>query len=191
MAGMQHADSYFRTFLATRVPSLQHAGFNLAESSAIAEYLEEVFPPPAHQALFPADAQSRARARQLMAWMRSDLSALREERSTITMFYRFALPALSPNGQRDAERLVHVAEQLVPPDNGPLFGSWSLVDSELSFMLHRLILNGDPLPGRLRSYAEGQWARPTVREYVDHARPATVPPGYWTYSGMREPPAAG
>ena len=60
----------------------------LAESSAIAEYLEEVLPAPAHARLLPADVKNRARARQVMAWLRSDLGALRDERATVTMFFR-------------------------------------------------------------------------------------------------------
>ena len=42
-------------------------------------------------------------------------------------------------------------------------------------MFHRLILNGDPLPDRLRRYAERQWQRPSVKEWVDRERPPYVP----------------
>jgi glutathione S-transferase len=125
-----------------------------------------------------------------MAWLRSDLAALREERSTITMFYRFQLQALEGAAKRDSERLVRVAEQLVPPGGGPLFGEWSLVDSELAFMLHRLLLNGDPVPQRVADWARVQWERPSVRAFVEHRRPAKVPPAYWGYSGTPEPPLA-
>ena len=37
--------------LTAKVPALEHDDFWLAESSAIAEYLEEAFPPPGHPAL--------------------------------------------------------------------------------------------------------------------------------------------
>jgi len=170
-----------------RVPSLDHGGFRLAESSAIAEYLEEVLPPPAHRRLLPPATRDRARARQVMAWLRTDLAALRDDRSTVTMFYRFELQPLSGPAQRDAERLVRVAGQLVPEGGGPLFGEWTLVDAELAFMLHRLILNGDPVPGRVADYARAQWARPSVREFAEHARPGTVPASYWVHSGTPEP----
>src|SRR5258708_29374075 len=87
--GAQHQATYAKSAVTGRVPSLDHDGFRLAESSAIAEYLEEVFPPPAHARLFPQAVRDRARARQIMAWLRSDLGELREDRSTATMFYAF------------------------------------------------------------------------------------------------------
>jgi glutathione S-transferase len=184
----EHLEPAYRdASLTARVPALQHNGFRLAESSAIAEYLEEVFPPPDRARLFPADTRERARARQLMAWLRSDLGALRDERSTVTMFYRFRLKPLSEAGARDAAKLIRVAEQLLPADGGPLFGTWCLADSELAFMLHRLLLNREDVPARIRSYAEAQWARPSVRAFVQHPRPASVPPSYWAFSGTPQP----
>lgn len=180
---------YRNASLTARIPALKHGDFVLAESSAIAEYLEELLPPPAYTALLPARPEQRARARQLMAWLRSDLGALREERSTVTMFYRFRLEPLSAAGQRDAQKLIHVAEHLVPSSGGSLFGDWSLVDSELAFMLHRLISNGESVPPRVLAYAAREWQRPSVRAFVEHARPAAVPENYWVFSGTPKPEA--
>jgi glutathione S-transferase len=188
--GAHRRADYYSPSVTGRVPSLEHEGFRIAESSAIAEYLEDVLPAPGHARLFPESIRDRARARQMMAWLRSDLAALRDERSTITMFYRFRLQALVGQALRDAERLVRVAEQIVPEDVGPIFGTWSLVDSELAFALHRLILSGDPVPERIAQYARAQWARPSVREFVEHARAATIPPSYWVFSGTPEPKVA-
>jgi len=191
LADGQHLEASLRDrSLTARVPSFQHDGFHLAESSAIAEYLEEAFPPPAAVPLFPTQRRERARVRQLMAWMRSDVPALRDERSTVTMFYRFKLSPLSPAAARDAAKLVRVAEALIPTGGGPLFGAWCLADSELAFMLHRLILNGDAVPARVRAYAEQQWARPSVQAFVTHARPTAVPAGYWALSGTPQPEPA-
>src|SRR5262249_47982546 len=150
----------------------EHNGVRFAESSAIAEYLDEVFPAPQYPRLLPADVIERARARQIMAWLRSDLGGLREERSTVTMFFRFRLEPLSPGAARDADKLIRVADQVIPADGGSLFGSWCLADSELAFMLHRLILNNEAVPDRVRSYAATQWSRPSVRAFVDHKRPS-------------------
>jgi glutathione S-transferase len=179
-AGAHLKPDYRDASLTGRVPALDHAGFRLAESSAIAEYLEELY--PARASLLPKALQERARARQLMAWFRSDLGALRDERSTVTMFYPFRLAPLARPAQRDAEKLIRVAEQTIPADGGDLFGSWCLADSELAFMLERLILNGDAVPPRVRAYAERQWQRPSVREFVEHSRPASVPEGYWRFT---------
>jgi glutathione S-transferase len=186
--GAHRQPDYVAASVTARIPSLDHRGFRLAESSAIAEYLEEVLPPPQFPRLFPAAVRDRARARQVMAWMRSDLGALRDERSTMTMFYYRSNPKpLSAAASRDAEKLVRVAEQIVPADGGPLFGEWSLVDAELAFMLHRLILCADPVPERITAYARSQWARPSAREFIDHARPAAVPDSYWAISGTPRP----
>src|SRR5207249_4664662 len=88
--------------LIAKVPALEHGELCIAESSAIAEYLEDVFPPPAYPRLLPADVRERARARQLMAWLRSDLGALRDERPTATMFYDRATRPLSAAGEAAA-----------------------------------------------------------------------------------------
>jgi glutathione S-transferase len=189
--GAHRRPDYYAPSVTGRIPSLDHGGFRLAESSAIAEYLEEVLPPPQYPRLFPEALRDRARARQIMAWLRSDLMALREERSTMTMFYyRSQGKPLSPQAQQDVERLVRVAEQLLPADGGPLFGAWSLVDADFAFLLHRLILSGDPVPEKVAAYARAQWSRPSVREFVEHARPASVPETYWANSGTPRPEPA-
>lgn len=56
-----------------RVPLLQIDDFELSESSAIAEYLEDRFAPPTWERIYPLDLENRARARQIQAWLRSDL----------------------------------------------------------------------------------------------------------------------
>jgi glutathione S-transferase len=188
MDGEQHADAYANASLSSRVPCLESDTFSLSESSAIAEYLDEQFPSPAYPALLPSGIEPRARARQLMALLRSDLGHLRAERSTITMFYRFRLPDLTPLGKRDAEKLVFIANAVIPADASSLFGAWSLVDSELAFMLHRLLLNGYALPKRIADYAAREWSRPSVQRFVRQQRPATVPERYWSYAGTQPLP---
>ena len=179
--GAHLAPAYASAAVTGRVPSLDHDGFRLAESSAIAEYLEEILPAPAHARLLPEAVRDRARARQIMAWLRSDLAALRDDRATSTMFYKFPEIPLSDQGKKDAARLLRVAEQLIPEGGGPLFGAWSLVDAELSLMLHRLLCSGDPVPERVAAYARQQWARPSVQEFVTHARPKTLARTYWPH----------
>ena len=159
-----------------RIPALDHDDFALAESSAIAEYLEDAFPAPKHPRIFPEAARDRARARQIMAWLRSDDTfALREERSTHTMFYDRAKSPLSDAGQRAATKLITVTERLLAPNATQLFAAWSIADADLALMLQRLILNGDPVTGGARAFADAQWSRPSVREFVDQKRIPYVP----------------
>lgn len=159
--------------LTGRVPALRHGDFWLAESQAIIEYLEDAFP-DAPRAL-PHGARERARARQILAWLRSDLLAIREERSTATMFYERTATPLSDAGNAAAAKLLRVADLLVPQGSGSLFGAWSQADSDLAFMLHRLILNGHEVPAKVRAYAEREWQRPSVQEFITRERAPYVP----------------
>ena len=178
-ADTHRVPEYQASSITGRVPSFEHDGFWIAESSAIVEYIDETFVGPP---LLPRDAKERARARQVMAWIRSDLLALRDERSTATMFFVHASKPLSEAGEAAAKKLVAVAERLVGAAAGSaydlpaqLFSTWSIADADLAFMLHRLILNGYDVPKNVREYAELQWRRPSVRAYVDHARPDRAP----------------
>jgi glutathione S-transferase len=171
-----HREEYRTGSVTGRVPALRHGDFWLAESNAICEYLEDVFPAPAYRRLYPEDIRQRARARMIQAWVRSDLMPIRDERPTSTMFYERAQQPLSPRAQVAVETLFRVAGQLIPDKATSLFGEWSIADADLSFMLHRLILNGHEIPPRLRAFADAQWQRPSVQEWVKHARPATYVP---------------
>ena len=164
----QHDAAYRDRALTGKVPALAHGDFWLSESSAIVEYLEEVFPDAPR--VLPKEPLARARARQLMAWIRSDLTALREERPTTTMFYERAKTPLTAAGEAAAVTLVRVAEAVVPATSPHLFGAWSIADADLTFMLHRLLLNDHPVPARVADYARAQWQRPSVQEFVARKR---------------------
>jgi glutathione S-transferase len=167
-------DDYAARSRTARVPAIDDGGFWLAESMAILEYLEESRPTTPR--LFPADLQGRALARQLSLWIRSvDTWPLAEERPTHTMFYERATAPLSDKAKRTADKLLTVAERFVPRHGSELFGAWCITDAELAFILHRLILNGHDVPTRIRGYAEAQWQRPSVAEWVAHRRPPYVP----------------
>lgn len=175
--GAQHEPAFVATSLTARVPVLEDGGLSLSESSAIVEYLEEAYPPPAYRRLLPGDLHARARARQVMAWVRSDVGALREERSSEYVFFpreRLEPPRpLSAAGQAAAEKVVRIAGQLIPERGGPLFGAWCIADTDLAMMLWRLWRTDFPLPEKLRLYAETEWARPSVREFATQPRPAS------------------
>ena len=167
LAARQHHDAAFgNRFLTGKVPALVHGEFALAESSAIIEYLEDVFPAPAHPPLYPADAQQRARARQIQAWLRSDLMALREERPTTVVFREPSPKPLSEAGRAAADKLARVAASLIAEGAGNLFDDWCIADTELALTLNRLVANGDPVPENLRRYVQAQWARPAVQSWL-------------------------
>jgi len=173
--GAQRSAEYVATSFTARVPALVDGDFSLSESSAIIEYLEDKWPAPGHPALLPQDLQERARARQIMAWVRSDLMPIREERSAEYVFYPAAsLPPCAPLSRaalRAVEKLVSVAERVVPADGGPLFGAWCIADTDLAMMLQRLVKTDQPLPDRLRAFAEREWQRPSIQAYAGVSRP--------------------
>ncbi|CAM8676475.1 MULTISPECIES: glutathione transferase [Leclercia] len=152
--------------LTRRVPLLEVDGFELSESSAITEYLEERFAPPEWERIYPLDLQKRARVRQIQAWLRSDLMPIREERSTDVVFAGVKKPALSETAQRTASQLIDTATSLLAHGNQNLFGEWCIADSDLALMLNRLVLNGDDVPQQLVDYASFQWQRASVQRYV-------------------------
>jgi glutathione S-transferase len=158
-------------------PALQHGDFWVAESMAIIEYVEDCFQPPTWPRLFPADVRERARARQLMSWLRSELNDLRSARPSTILFYpRRDLPPLEGAALRQAANLVSVVERLAPSSQGTLFPSgWCIADVEIAFALRRLICTDFALPQAVVDYANAVWRRPAVREYVEHGRPPHPP----------------
>lgn len=167
-ANANHEPGYAAVSLTRRLPTLVHNGFALSESSAIAEYIDEVF---VGTPLYPLEPRARARARQVQAWLRSDLLAIRQERSTEVVFYGATKPPLSTEGQAAADKLFSAADTLLSNDQENLFGAWCIADVDLALMINRMVLNGDAVPSRLAAYAKRQWARPAVQRWVHLQRP--------------------
>ncbi|ANJ58143.1 glutathione transferase [Pseudomonas silesiensis] len=167
--------SYRDVSLTCKIPTLVHEGFALSESSAIAEYLEEVI--PGHNKLFPLDIRQRARARQLQAWLRSDLLVIRKERPADLIYFGKKDNPLSDEALAAVGRLFFVADRLLEEGADHLFGDWSIADTDLAIMLNRLLANGDQVPARLAAYVRRQWDRDSVRAWMDMARvaPAIAP----------------
>lgn len=154
--------------LTQRVPTLVEGEFALSEFCAISEYLEQVYP---ETPVYPADPQQRARARQVQAWLRSDLLAIRQERSTLVVFYGQKMPPLSPAAEAAVRKLFSATQALLAGNPPYLFGQWSIADLDLAVMLNRLILNGDSVPAEWVDYAQRQWQRPSVQAWVNLQRP--------------------
>ncbi len=170
----QQQPDYANASVTGRVPALQHGDFTVAESSAIVEYIEDVF--GEGKPMLPRDPKERARARQIMAWIRSDDTLpLRTERSTTSMFYEKAKNPLSDGAQKCVNKLLQVALRVVPDGKNQMFASWSVADADLAFILERLLINDYDLPARLRTYCDAQWSRSSVREFVEQKRIPYVP----------------
>jgi glutathione S-transferase len=160
--------SFASTSITGRVPTLVHDKFALSESSAICEYLDETF---AGTRLYPTNLRDRARARQVQAWVRSDLMPIREERPTFVVFCGARRPVLSAQGIEATQKLFSAALQLLDGRTENLFDQWSIADVDLAMMLQRLVAHGDPVPRRLVEYANKQWLRHSVQQWINHARP--------------------
>ena len=171
---LKSRENYLENFrdlsLTCKIPVLVHEGFALSESSAIAEYLEELA--PASKRIYPQDIKQRARARQLQAWLRSDLLVVRKERPFDLVYFGKKDTPLSDEARAATDRLFHVADRLLEEGAEHLFGDWSIADTDLAIMLNRLVANGDPVPARLAAYVRRQWDRDSVRAWMDIERKA-------------------
>ncbi|MCY3153737.1 glutathione transferase, partial [Acinetobacter baumannii] len=114
------------------VPTLVDRELTLWESRIIMEYLDERFAPPEWERIYPHDLQKRARARQIQAWLRSDLMPIREERSTAVVFDGAKMPDLSEAGRQSAAKLFATATMPLAHGGANLFGEWSIAHAHLA-----------------------------------------------------------
>ena len=176
------ADSQFKQDVlkvnpAGRVPVLVDDGFAVWDTLAIAEYLAERFP---EHALWPRDAQARARARSVCAEMHAGVSALR---SHCPMNIEASLPHIGalvwrdqPGVRADVQRLVGMWSELLEQhqgDAGPggplLFGRFSIADAYFAPVCFRLKNYGLPVPGHITDYIRRVCALPGVQAWVADA----------------------
>ena len=170
-AEQQTKEPFRSRSLTCRIPTIEHQSLCLSESSAIAEYLDEVFPAPGYPSLLPRDLIARARARQVQAWLRSDLTAICEERPTSIVFLgAHSEKRLSDKAREAADKLFTVADALIHNGNRTLADGWCVADLDLALMLNRLVFNEDAVPKKLKDYATHQWERPSVQRWVKHER---------------------
>jgi glutathione S-transferase len=149
-----------------KLPILVHGDLWFSESLAISEYLAETFPAPGYPRLFPANLGDRARARQIMMFLRTSLAALREARPTSTVFGRPVTTALPERAREEAAELERIALALILEGKTTLFDDWCIADCDLALSLMRLVANQDPLDRRLIDYAMAQFDRKSVRRFI-------------------------
>ncbi len=151
-----------------KVPILVHGDTWISESLAISEYLAETFPAPDHPRLFPANLAERARARQIMMFLRTSLFALREARPTSSVFGRPLTRPMPDKARDEAAELEQVALAVITGERTSMFADWCIADSDLALALMRLVANQDPLDRRLVNYALAQFDRKSVRRFIAH-----------------------
>lgn len=140
----------------------------IADSFAISEYVAEQFPSTqGYPRLFPADLGDRAGARAIMAFCRTTMMGLREDRPTSSVFGRPVETPLTARGKADADELIRIATALVRPGRA-LFGDWCIADADFTLMLMRLVANQDPVPQPILDYALAQWERRSVQRYLSN-----------------------
>jgi glutathione S-transferase len=160
----QNKESNFTSLSITkRVPTLVIDDFSLSESSVISEYLEETYP---SIKIYPTNVKERARARQIQAWLRSDLLPLRIERSTETIFLKPTNLPLSNEAKESADKLIEAVDVLLSGNKLNLFSDWCIADVDLSLMLNRLICNGDEVSTSIRKYVEHQWECSAIQDWI-------------------------
>jgi glutathione S-transferase len=108
-----------------------------------------------------------------MAFVRTDVLALREQRSFWRCVYPNDPPPLTAIAEREASELVELTTGLLA--SGEL-GAWNIAHADLALTLYRLVRAGDPLPEEVRRFVEVTLARPAIRAYLDHPRPPNPPP---------------
>jgi glutathione S-transferase len=151
-----------------KLPLLAHGDLWFSESLAISEYLAEIFPAPGHPRLFPANLGDRARARQIMMFLRTGSFALREARPTSTVFGRPVTTAMPEKAREEAAELERIALAVIPDGRTTMFDEWCIADCDLALALMRLVAAQDPLDRRLVDYAMAQFDRKSVRRFIAH-----------------------
>jgi glutathione S-transferase len=154
-----------------KVPVLLVDGFAVWDTLAIAETLAERHP---DLALWPRDAQQRARARSLCAEMHSGFGALRNH---YPMNIEASLPevgarllAEQPGVQADVARIDAMWSQQLAASGGPfLFGRFSIADAYFAPVASRLRTYAPPLSQAASNYVERLWAAPGVAGWVAEA----------------------
>ena len=58
---------------------------------------------------------------------------------------------------------------------GFIFDAFTITDVDLAFALQRVRKTGGTLPAEVVEYVDRVWERPSVKEFVLHARPPNPP----------------
>jgi glutathione S-transferase len=145
-------------------------GFAVWDSLAIAETLAERFP---QHALWPRDANARARARSVSAEMHSGFGELRTH---MPMNIRKIKPGAgaTPGALADVARIDALWRECLAASGGPfLFGEFSIADAMYAPVVMRFNSYQPKLSPEAAAYAQRVSALPAVAEWVEAGRRET------------------
>ena len=145
-------------------------GFAVWDSLAIAETLAERYP---QHALWPRDANARARARSVGAEMHSGFGALRD---AMPMNIRGSKPGAgaTPGALADIARIDAIWRDCLAASGGPfLFGAFTIADAMYAPVVMRFNSYRPALSDEAAAYAARVTALPAVAAWIDAARRET------------------
>lgn len=158
----------------TRIPCLIHDGLRIWDTTAIAEYLNEIRP---EAGMYPKDPRARARARSITGEMHAGFQALR---ASLPMNLRAHRPGFRIwSGPRaDADRVIQIWRDCLGHSGGPwLFGDRPTVaDAMYAPVVTRFLTYDVALEGACASYARTimEWA--PMAEWLAAAQDEPEPP---------------
>ncbi|HTH60142.1 MAG TPA: glutathione S-transferase family protein [Paraburkholderia sp.] len=154
-----------------KVPCLvMDDGAAVWDSLAIAETLAERYP---QHAMWPRDANARARARSVSAEMHSGFAALR---NAMPMNIRASKPGAgaTPEALADIARIDALWRDCLAASGGPfLFGAFTIADAMYAPVVMRVNSYRPTLSDQARAYAQRVSALPAVAAWIDAARRET------------------
>lgn len=145
-------------------------GLAVWDSLAIAETLAERFP---QHALWPRDANARARARSVSAEMHSSFADLR---TNMPMAIRTSKPGTgaTPGTLADIARIDTLWSECLAASGGPfLFGEFSIADAMYAPVVMRFNTYAPQLSREAAAYAARVSAEPAVAAWIEAARKET------------------
>jgi glutathione S-transferase len=155
------------------VPCLHDDGFQIWDSLAIAEFLNEQHP---ELQMYPADKHACARARSIAAEMHSGFGALR---SAMPMIVKFTLKGAPMNDAvaADVARIDAIWCETRREFAGELpylFGAFSISDAMFAPVVWRCHIYNVPLSAAAQSYANTMLAHPAMQAWHAQALAETT-----------------
>ena len=149
-----------------KVPALKHGSFVVAESLAIIEYVNELYP---DAGFWPKDAQARATARSVSMEMATGFRGLR---NSCPMNLRRPVKAVTLTDDiiGDVRRIETIFEENLKKNGGPfLFGEFSAADAMYAPVINRLEAYAIPVSETTKAYMATMKALPAWKKWESAA----------------------